>query len=57
MLAHTDRRVASIAAELGLSEATNFTTFFVRMDGGRPGRWRTGAGGATAASAELAQRS
>ena len=40
LLVHTGRPVAAVATELGFSEPTNFTKFFVRMSGGTPGRWR-----------------
>lgn len=47
LLVHTDRPVRAVAAQLGFTEPTNFTKFFVRMSGSTPGRWRSGyaAGG------------
>ncbi len=39
-LAHTDRPVSDIAGELGFTEATNFTKFFVRTSGKTPRAWR-----------------
>lgn len=40
LMAHTDRTAASIATELGFSEATNFTKFFRRQTGERPTDFR-----------------
>lgn len=39
-LAHTDRPVSDLAGELGFTEATNFTKFFIRMTGRTPRAWR-----------------
>jgi AraC-like DNA-binding protein len=43
MLAHTDRPVVAIAAELGFTEPTNFGRFFARTVGVSPGRFRSDA--------------
>jgi AraC-like DNA-binding protein len=42
-LAHTDRAVSEIASELGFTEATNFTKFFIRLSGKPPRAWRDGS--------------
>jgi AraC-like DNA-binding protein len=40
LLVHTDEPAASIANQLGFSEATNFQKFFVRCTGQRPSEFR-----------------
>lgn len=42
LLAHTDRQVAAIGADLGFSEATNFVKFFVAREGITPIAFRSG---------------
>ncbi len=44
LLVHTDASAASIAAQLGFSEATNFHKFFVRHSGRTPGEFRSARG-------------
>ncbi|MEM7323961.1 MAG: helix-turn-helix transcriptional regulator [Actinomycetota bacterium] len=41
LLAHTDMAAAAISGNLGFSEPTNFTKFFVRRTGQRPSEFRS----------------
>jgi AraC-like DNA-binding protein len=48
LLAHTGGTTAAVAAQLGFSEATNFTKFFVHGTGLTPSQWRARSRGGPA---------